>query len=82
MAADATGVWFPTDGYSRLGHLARDGTVRMVAARLPGQVDALAAPGDGSVLFIARDAGRGEDGDSLWRLPDAAAALTDPLPGC
>jgi hypothetical protein len=82
VASDATGVWFPTDGDARLGHLAADGTVRMVAAHLPGQVDALAAPGDGSVLFISRNAVRGEDGDSLWRLPDAAAALTDPLPSC
>jgi hypothetical protein len=82
VAADATGVWFPTDGYSRLGHLAPDGTVRMVAAQLPGQVEALAAPGDGSVLFISRNVLRDEDGDSLWRLPDATAALTDPLPSC
>jgi hypothetical protein len=34
-------------------------------------VTALAAPGDGSLLFVARDS----RGAALWRLPDAAAAL-------
>jgi hypothetical protein len=43
-----------------------------VAAVLPGHVSALTAPGDGSLLFVASDAA----GDALWRLPDAAAALT------
>ena len=76
MAADATGVWYPTPD-QRLAHRDPDGTVRTVPTRLPGAIAALAAPGDGSVLFIARD----DDGNALWRLPDANAALTDP-PGC
>ncbi len=52
-----------------------------VPARLPGLLSALAAPGDGSVLFIARDDGRDDAGDALWRLPDAVAALAGP-PTC
>ena len=57
----------------RLAHLdpASDGAARAVPAVLPGTVTALAAPGDGSLLFVARDA----RGAALWRLPDAAATL-------
>jgi hypothetical protein len=73
VAADATGVWFSTPD-RRLAHRDADGTVRLVPARLPGLLAALAAPGDGSVLFIARD----DEGNALWRLPDAAAALAGP----
>ena len=74
-AADRSGVWFvlvSADG-ERLAHLdpASDGAARAVPAVLPGTVTALAAPGDGSLLFVARDA----RGAALWRLPDAAAAL-------
>ena len=74
-AADRSGVWFvlvSADG-ERLAHLdpASDGAVRAVPAVLPGTVTALAAPGDGSLLFVARDS----RGAALWRLPDAAAAL-------
>ena len=58
-AADRSGVWFvlvSADG-ERLAHLdpASDGAVRAVPAVLPGTVTALAAPGDGSLLFVARD---------------------------
>ena len=74
-AADRSGVWFvlvSADG-ERLAHLdpASDGAGRAVPAVLPGTVTALAAPGDGSLLFVARDS----RGAALWRLPDAAAAL-------
>jgi hypothetical protein len=74
-AADGSGVWFvlvSADG-ERLAHLepASDGAVRTVPAVLPGTVTALAAPGDGSLLLVARDS----QGAALWRLPDAAAAL-------
>ena len=74
-AADRSGVWFvlvSADG-ERLAHLdpASDGAVRAVPAVLPGTVTALAAPGDGSLLFIARDS----QGAALWRLTDAATAL-------
>jgi hypothetical protein len=79
VTADATGVWFPTAD-RRLAHRDVDGTVRLVPARLPGLLSALAAPGDGSVLFIAR-ADRDDAGTALWRLPDAAAALAGP-PAC
>ncbi len=80
VAADATGVWFPTvDG--RLAHVGPDGAVRAVEAPLPSPLDALAVPGDGTVLFTAG----GVPGDgplTLWRLPDAAAALGGPVPAC
>jgi hypothetical protein len=83
VAADATGVWFPTVD-RRLAHVRADGTVRTVEAPLPAPPDALAAPGDGSLLFTTGDAGGGPgDGPpALWRLPDAAAALGDPVPAC
>lgn len=75
-AADTTGVWYPTaDGY--LAHRAPDGTVRTVRTRLPGPVLALAAPGDGSVVFVGQDLRR-DTGAFLWRLPAATAALGDP----
>ena len=77
VTADATGVWFPTADL-RLAHLGPDGAVRVVDAPLPGQVDALAAAADGSLLVVARDAG----GTALWRLPDAVAALAAPAPPC
>ncbi len=80
VAADATGVWFPTvDG--RLAHVGPDGAVRAVEAPLPSPLDALAVPGDGTVLFTA--GGLPGDGPlTLWRLPDAAAALGGPVPAC
>jgi hypothetical protein len=75
-AADGTGVWFVVagPGGARLAHLdpGDRGAIMTVATLLPGHVSALAAPGDGSLLFVARDAA----GDALWRLPDATAALT------
>jgi hypothetical protein len=76
--ADGAGVWFVLTGPDgdHLARLALGGraTIATVPALLPGEVSALAAPGDGSLLFVARDAA----GDALWRLPDAAAALTEP----
>jgi hypothetical protein len=74
-AADRSGVWFvlvSTDG-ERLAHLDpdADGAIRTVAAVLPGTVTAVTAPGDGSLLFIARDA----QGSALWQLPDATGTL-------
>jgi hypothetical protein len=79
LASDGTGVWFPAVGPDddRLVHLDPDGTLRTVAAPLPGRVAALAAPGDGSLLLTTRDA----VGDALWRLPDAQATLA-PAAGC
>jgi hypothetical protein len=81
-AADRSGVWFVLVGADgeRLAHLdpASDGTVRTVPGVLPGTVAALAAPGDGSVLLIARAA----QGAALWRLPDAVAALGAPPVSC
>jgi hypothetical protein len=76
--SDGSGVWFVVTG-PQGGRLARltpsdAGTLRTVAALLPGAVTALAAPGDGSLLFTTRDAA----GSTLWRLPDAAAALDWP----
>jgi hypothetical protein len=81
-AADRSGVWFvlvSADG-ERLAHLdpAAGGAVRTVAAALPGTLTALTAPGDGSLLFVARDA----RGAALWRLPDAVAALAAPSVTC
>jgi hypothetical protein len=77
-AADGTGVWFVLAGPDgdRLAHLEPGGrgAIATVPALLPGEVSALAAPGDGSLLFVARDA----TGAALWRLPDPAAALTGP----
>lgn len=77
-AADPSGVWFVLTGADgeRLAHLdpATGAVVRTVDARPPGTVTALAAPGDGSLLLVTRDA----DGAALWRLPDAAAALGAP----
>ena len=77
VAADASGIWFPTDD-RRLAHVDRDGSVRAVDVPLPGQVAALAAPGDGSLLLVVRDT----DGAALWRLPDAAAALSERAGDC
>ena len=63
VAADGTGVWFVVSGQDgeRLAHLDRDHAtaVTTVAALLPGHVSALAAPGDGSLLFVASDAAGG-----------------------
>lgn len=67
----AGGIWFAIG--DRLAHLDTGGTLRMVDAPLPGAVDALAAPGDGSVALIVRS---GPD-HTLWRLPDALARATD-----
>jgi hypothetical protein len=76
-AADATGIWYPTvDGW--LAHRDPDGTVRVVTTRLPGPMLALAAPGDGSVVFAGQDVAR-DNPNALWRLPDATAALGDPV---
>ena len=76
VAADGTGVWFVVAGQDgdRLAHLDRrkPAAVATVSALLPGHVSAMAAPGDGSLLFVASDAA----GEALWRLPDAAAALS------
>jgi hypothetical protein len=73
--ADGSGVWFVLAGADgdRLAHLDPNAgsTVRTVPAVLPGAVTALTAPGDGSLLFVARDA----RGAALWRLPAADAAL-------
>jgi hypothetical protein len=73
--ADRSGVWFVLAGADgdRLAHLDPDAgsTVRTVPAVLPGTVTALTAPGDGSLLFVARDA----QGAALWRLPAAETAL-------
>ena len=74
-AGDRSGVWFVLAGADgeRLARLdpGSDGAIRTIAAVLPGIVTALTAPGDGSLLFVARD----PLGSVLWRLPDAAAAL-------
>jgi hypothetical protein len=84
VAADGTGVWFVVAGQDgdRLAHLDRrkPAAVTTVSALLPGHVSALAAPGDGSLLFVASDAA----GEALWRLPDAAGALSGTLgpPDC
>jgi len=75
-AADATGVWYPTPD-RHLAHRDPDGTVRTVPTPLPAMIGAMAAPGDGSVLFVARD----DAGSALWRLPDALSALSEP-PSC
>jgi hypothetical protein len=80
--ADGSGVWFvlvSTDG-ERLARLdpATDGAIRTVPTVLPGKVTSLVAPGDGSVLFVARD----PQGAALWRLPDAVAALGAPPVSC
>ncbi|MBL8927497.1 MAG: hypothetical protein JNM77_14835 [Pseudonocardia sp.] len=73
--ADGSGIWFVLAGADgdRLAHLDPNAgsTVRTVPAVLPGAVTALTAPGDGSLLFVARD----ERGAALWRLPDADEAL-------
>ena len=73
--ADGSGIWFVLAGGDgdRLAHLDPNAgsTVRTVPAVLPGAVTALTAPGDGSLLFVARDA----QGSTLWRLPAADAAL-------
>jgi hypothetical protein len=81
-AADRSGVWFvlmSADG-ERLARLdpAAGGAIRTVPTPLPGTVTALAAPGDGSVLFVAHD----PQGAGLWRLPDAVAALGAPPVSC
>jgi hypothetical protein len=81
-AADGSSVWFVlvnADG-ERLARLdpASGGAIRTVPTVLPGPVTALAAPGDGSVLFVARD----PQGAVLWRLPDAVAALGAPPVSC
>jgi len=74
-AGDRSGVWFVLAGADgeRLARLdpGSDGAIRTIAAVLPGIVTALTAPGDGSLLFVARV----PQGSVLWRLPDAAAAL-------
>ena len=77
-AADGSGVWFVARERRRRAARPLDRPRTRAAARvpavLPGTVTALAAPGDGSLLFVARDS----RGAALWRLPDAAAALGPP----
>jgi hypothetical protein len=74
-APDGTGLWFVLHGRdgARLALLdpAARAAVRVVPTVLPGDVSGLVVPGDGSVLFVARDA----RGATLWRLGDAQAAL-------
>lgn len=83
---DSTGaLWFVVDGRGdepqRLVRLSADGELRAVAHPLPGAVDDLVATDDGGIdLLVA-----GPDRRQLWRLPDAAAALSElpaPPPGC
>jgi hypothetical protein len=84
LVAGADGeLWFTTgDGdAARLVRLDADGTLRAVAAKLPGHVDGLAVQPVGAVVLAVH----GPDGPGLWRLAEPAAALAElppPPPGC